>query len=355
MSRRGAWGGAGSRGGYHRKVQVPAGTCACGGSFRWLPREERGFLVPGSSEYRCDRCGTPGPQGAAKNPVPPAAVAREARRGLDLRAKTGHGGTAVGVARARDLSNQRNVSDRTIRRMRSYFARHAVDAQAPGWNDRDRPSAGRVAWLLWGGDAGREWAMKRKKNPKARTPREEAILLRRVLARQEHAANDYVMHHSGNRRPANYATEYDRLSKRAFTTRLRLAALNTALGQGMAETTAMTRAAGHRLNPELADFSSVGAYMKAVKRQQKHDLRDVRLTWSYSPVGGVDRWTAPFAGGEVKIYGPAGQFSDLWQVYWNNTHYSNAKSKASAMAKGREAAGYFSGQATNAMGRRIQK
>ena len=93
-------------------------------------------------------------------PVPPAAVRREAERGLELRREYGRGGTAIGVARARDLSGGRDVSISTIRRMVSYFARHAVDREGEGWREGEDgyPSAGKIAWLLWGGDAGRAWA-----------------------------------------------------------------------------------------------------------------------------------------------------------------------------------------------------
>jgi hypothetical protein len=44
--------------------------------------------------------------------------------------------------------------------MRSYFARHEVDKQGTGWSPGEDgyPSAGRIAWALWGGDAGRAWA-----------------------------------------------------------------------------------------------------------------------------------------------------------------------------------------------------
>lgn len=89
---------------------------------------------------------------------PTEAVAKAAAKGLQLRASmppSKRGGTAVGIARARDLANRRPVSDRTIARMRSYFARHAVDANAPGWGV---DSKGWQAWLLWGGDPGRAWA-----------------------------------------------------------------------------------------------------------------------------------------------------------------------------------------------------
>jgi hypothetical protein len=42
--------------------------------------------------------------------------------------------------------------------MTSYFARHALDKKAKDFGKDDDPSAGYVAWLLWGGDAGRDWA-----------------------------------------------------------------------------------------------------------------------------------------------------------------------------------------------------
>jgi hypothetical protein len=90
--------------------------------------------------------------------TPPAAVAEAAEKGLRLRREHGRGGTAVGVARARDLKNRRRLSKRTIERMNAYFARHEVDKEAQGFGDDADPSAGYVAWLLWGGDPGRDWA-----------------------------------------------------------------------------------------------------------------------------------------------------------------------------------------------------
>ena len=87
--------------------------------------------------------------------VPPQAVRNNAKRGLELREKHGRGGTAVGVARARDLSNGKALSLDTLKRMNSYFARHEVDKKGEGWGV---DSAGYIAWLLWGGDAGRSWA-----------------------------------------------------------------------------------------------------------------------------------------------------------------------------------------------------
>lgn len=93
-------------------------------------------------------------------PVPPEPVRRAAADGLALRAEYGRGGTEIGVARARDLSGGRNISIDTLRRMIAYFDRHEVDLEAPAAKrgNPGYPSAGKVAWLLWGGDAGRAWA-----------------------------------------------------------------------------------------------------------------------------------------------------------------------------------------------------
>jgi len=84
----------------------------------------------------------------------------EAERGLAWRREFGRGGTEVGIARARDISNNENLSMDTVKRMASYFARHEVDKEAEGWNPGEDgyPSNGRIAWALWGGDAGRTWA-----------------------------------------------------------------------------------------------------------------------------------------------------------------------------------------------------
>jgi hypothetical protein len=87
--------------------------------------------------------------------VPPPQVRANAKRGLELRKEHNRGGTEVGVARARDLSNGAALSLDTIKRMNSYFARHEVDKKGEGWGV---DSAGYIAWLLWGGDAGWSWA-----------------------------------------------------------------------------------------------------------------------------------------------------------------------------------------------------
>ena len=91
---------------------------------------------------------------------PTQEMAEEAQRGLDWREEFGRGGTEVGVARARDITNRENLSFDTINRMVSYFARHEVDKEGEGFSPGEDgyPSAGRIAWALWGGDAGQSWA-----------------------------------------------------------------------------------------------------------------------------------------------------------------------------------------------------
>jgi len=95
----------------------------------------------------------------AKSVVAPLAVRRSAARGLAWRRKFGRGGTAVGVARARDLANGRPISSRTRKRMLAYFRRHQIDLIALGARPGEPgfPSAGRIAWELWGGNEGFKW------------------------------------------------------------------------------------------------------------------------------------------------------------------------------------------------------
>jgi hypothetical protein len=53
--------------------------------------------------------------------IPNDAMVDEAQRGLDWRSEFGRGGTDVGIARARDIVNRRNLSNETIARMNSYL------------------------------------------------------------------------------------------------------------------------------------------------------------------------------------------------------------------------------------------
>jgi len=95
---------------------------------------------------------------------PTSGMKEAAQRALDWKAEGFDGGTRVGLARANQIVNGEQLSEDTILRMYSFFSRHEVDKQAEGFNAGENgfPSAGRVAWDLWGGDAGFRWATSKR-------------------------------------------------------------------------------------------------------------------------------------------------------------------------------------------------
>lgn len=97
---------------------------------------------------------------------PTAGMKEEAERGLAWRREFGRGGTEVGIARARDIVNDRELSADTVKRMYSFFSRHEVDKRAEGFRPGEDgyPSNGRIAWALWGGDAGYSWSKEKVKS-----------------------------------------------------------------------------------------------------------------------------------------------------------------------------------------------
>lgn len=129
-----------------------------------LTREESrlmmGYPEQGEGEYRPLPGSAPIEQKAEDSYKPTDGMKAEARRGLEWRKEFNRGGTEVGVARARDIVNGKNLSADTVKRMHSFFARHEVDKEAEGFSPGEDgyPSAGRIAWALWGGDAGQAWA-----------------------------------------------------------------------------------------------------------------------------------------------------------------------------------------------------
>lgn len=95
---------------------------------------------------------------------PPKGAQSAAKRALKWieEGKAGSGFTAVGRARAAQLARGGAVSRAVAAKMKAYFARHAVDKQATGFNSGEEgyPSPGRVAWDAWGGDAAASWSSK---------------------------------------------------------------------------------------------------------------------------------------------------------------------------------------------------
>lgn len=117
------------------------------------------------SLHKIDTIGNPTKSIKSVNTTPTSEMAKVASRALEWRREFGRGGTAVGVSRARDISNRKSLSKRTINRMISFFARHEVDKKAEGFRQGEKgfPSNGRIAWDLWGGDVGRAWAKRKKR------------------------------------------------------------------------------------------------------------------------------------------------------------------------------------------------
>jgi HK97 family phage portal protein len=111
------------------------------------------------------------------NTVPTSEMAEEAKRGLELRKKFKRGGTAVGVARANQLIAKERLSISTVKRMYSFFSRHEVDKRAEGFRQGEEgyPSAGKVAWLLWGGDSGFAWSKRKRQQIMTEEDKEFAL------------------------------------------------------------------------------------------------------------------------------------------------------------------------------------
>ena len=97
---------------------------------------------------------------------PTSGMKSAASRALAWHKEGKRGGTSVGYARANQIVNGESLSDDTVKRMYSFFSRHEVDKKATGFNSGEEgyPSPGRVAWDLWGGDAGYAFARSKVKH-----------------------------------------------------------------------------------------------------------------------------------------------------------------------------------------------
>lgn len=88
----------------------------------------------------------------------PRSVAKIARKAIEWRNKFKRGGTDVGINTANILANSEYVTSEKLHHISKYFPRHEVDKLAPNFYNEENPSRGRIAWDLWGGDAGRDWS-----------------------------------------------------------------------------------------------------------------------------------------------------------------------------------------------------
>jgi HK97 family phage portal protein len=95
----------------------------------------------------------------------PQSASNNAKRMIEWREKHGRdevrGGTEVGWKRANQLANREKLSESTIARM-AQFNRHRENATIdPQYKDTPWKDRGYVAWNLWGGTSGVNWAIKK--------------------------------------------------------------------------------------------------------------------------------------------------------------------------------------------------
>lgn len=104
--------------------------------------------------------------------VPPKSVQKAAERGLELRREAPKGskgglnaseaskeGIGSGVQRAVNLKNGDKISPAVVKRMKSFFDRHAGNEKIDKGKTR-KTDKGYQAYLLWGGAPGKRWANK---------------------------------------------------------------------------------------------------------------------------------------------------------------------------------------------------
>ncbi len=99
-------------------------------------------------------------EGVEINLMPTEGMKEEAQRYRDWKADGEAGGTEVAARRATQILSGDELSADVVIAMNAWFARHEVDKQGEGFSSGEDgyPSAGRVAWAAWGGDAGMRWS-----------------------------------------------------------------------------------------------------------------------------------------------------------------------------------------------------
>ena len=91
---------------------------------------------------------------------PSAGMASAAREGLRLHeeGKSGDGLKPETVANAKKIAGRQTLTERHVREMNAWFARHSKASKSPDWDKAGEEKPGYVAWQLWGGNAAESWA-----------------------------------------------------------------------------------------------------------------------------------------------------------------------------------------------------
>ena len=100
--------------------------------------------------------------------IPPHAAVINAQLGLKLHQKYNRGGLNLkeaaekgidsGITRAKQISSEKPLSIEIIKKM-ARFNRHRKNFRPEIKLKDGGPTAGTIAWLLWGGDEGINWAI----------------------------------------------------------------------------------------------------------------------------------------------------------------------------------------------------
>lgn len=108
--------------------------------------------------------------------TPPEAVQREALKGVALHeaGKSGDGIKPETIRRANSIANGEPQSEQWVTsEAPAWFARHESDWEEGVDDVEGQESPGYVAWLLWGGDAGKEWVEEMQQQYLVRRAQEE--------------------------------------------------------------------------------------------------------------------------------------------------------------------------------------
>ena len=91
---------------------------------------------------------------------PNETMRKNARRALEYRQTLPQSkkfGTPVGIARARDIANNKALSISTIKRMNSFLSRHRKNYEMYRGKPMAERGSGYWSYLLWGGYAAVAW------------------------------------------------------------------------------------------------------------------------------------------------------------------------------------------------------
>jgi len=125
----------------------------------------------------------------------PAAAKKNAQMAIDWKEKYGRdevpAGTPVGWARAHQLAKGEKISADTVKRM-SAFNRHRKNSSiAPEHKDEPWKDNGYVAWLIWGGDEGVDWAIEKSKEIDAMKESKQMKYIKPLNERAKYTLTDF--------------------------------------------------------------------------------------------------------------------------------------------------------------------